>query len=115
MTTQFSLDLRLARRKAGYTQDDLSHLLSVQQSLISDLEHGKDRPSLEQIIDLSLIYGRSIESLFDMLMAERRGALADRLSDLPDLSNATVHTFNRDSSLQRLEERLTEADDHDAA
>ena len=106
MSTQFALDLRLARRKAGYTQGDVANLLSGHQSLVSELEQGQRRPSLEQIIDLSLIYGRSFESLFGELLSERQKALQNRLKRMPKLAKATAHTFNRASSLSRLERRL---------
>ena len=112
MNTQFAHDLRLARRKAGYTQDDLAHLLGSHQSVVSDLEHGKQRPNLEQIIDLSLIYGRSFESLFAEVMTERREHLTVRLGSLPDPSRKTAHTFNRDGSLARLRHRLKQPLDH---
>ncbi len=106
MSTQFALDLRLARRKAGYTQGDVAHLLSSHQSLVSELEQGQRRPSLEQIIDLSLIYGRSFESFFGELLSERQAALQKRLKRLPTLTKTTAHTFNRTSSLSRLKKRL---------
>lgn len=106
MSTQFALDLRLARRKAGYTQEDVAHLLSSHQSLVSELEQGVKRPSLTHIIALSLIYGRSFESLFAELLAEQRAQLQRRLKRLPDLAQPTAHTFNRAGSLKRLGERL---------
>jgi transcriptional regulator with XRE-family HTH domain len=106
MSTQFSLDLRLARRKAGYTQGDVAHFLSRHQSLVSELEKGLRRPSLEQIIDLSLIYGRSFESFFGALLDERQAALQKRLKRLPTPAKTTAHTFNRANSLVRLRRRL---------
>jgi len=112
MSTQFALDLRLARRKAGYTQGDAAHLLSSHQSFVSELEKGHRRPSLEQIIELSLIYGRSFESLFGELLAERQQVLKERLQRLPDLGKSTAHTFNRASSLSRLKKRLANQLDH---
>lgn len=112
MNTLFAHDLRLARRKAGYTQDDLAHFLSSHQSIVSDLEHGKLRPNLEQIIDLSLIYGRSFESLFGELMTERRAHLTRQLKRLPKLAKPTAHTFNRAGSLARLKRRLVEPPHH---
>lgn len=112
MSTQFAHDLRLARRKAGYTQGDLAYLLQSHQSVVSDLEHGKQRPSLEQIIDLSLIYGRSFESLFSEVMAERREHLTVRLGSLPDPGKTTAHTFNRHGSLARLRQRLKQPPDY---
>lgn len=115
MSTQFALDLRLARRKAGYTQGDVAHLLSVHQSLVSDLEHGKARPSLEQIISLSLVYGRSFESFFAAMMAERQAHLKRQLAKLPELAKKTAHTFNRASSLAKLKRRLAEDPNHGGA
>lgn len=106
MSTQFALDLRLTRRKAGYTQGDVAHLLSSHQSIVSDLEHGKTRPSLEQIVDLSLIYGRSFESFFEVLMAERQALLRSRLKTLPQVEKQSANTFNRPASLERLKRRL---------
>lgn len=115
MTTQFAHDLRLARRKAGYTQGDIGYLLTRHQSVVSELELGKTRPTLEQIVDLSLIYGRSFESLFGELLAERRIHLLKRLQTLPDLETENADTFNRPASLARLETRLTEETDHGSA
>lgn len=108
MSTQFASDLRLARRKAGYTQGDVAHLLATQQSAVSDLEHGKIRPTLEQIIELSLIYGRSFESFFEELMTGSQKKLKQRLACLPDIGKQTAHTFNRDGSLERLKHRLAQ-------
>ena len=107
MSTQFALDLRLARRKAGYTQKDIAHLLSSHQSLVSDFEHGRKEPNLEQIIELSLIYGRSFESFFEALMDTCKDQLRKRLERLPSLRKQTAETFNRASSLKQLKRRLT--------
>jgi transcriptional regulator with XRE-family HTH domain len=106
MSTQFTLDLRLARRKAGYTQKDIAHLLSSHQSLVSDFEQGREQPNLEQIIELSLIYGRSFESLFAELMDKCQDKLRKRLERLPSMRKRTAETFNRASSLKRLKRSL---------
>jgi transcriptional regulator with XRE-family HTH domain len=106
MSTQFALDLRLARRKAGYTQKDIAHLLSSHQSLVSDLEQGRKQPNLEQIIELSLIYGRSFESFFAAMMDKCQTNLRKRLERLPSLRKQTAETYNRASSIKRLKRRL---------
>ena len=62
MSTEFALDLRLARKKSGLTQRDCAHLLNVHASKVSALEHGKQLPTLIEICTLSLIYGRSFEA-----------------------------------------------------
>jgi len=112
MTTQFALDLRLARRKAGYTQRDIAHLLGAQQSAVSDLERGRNLPRLEEIIALSLIYGRSFESLFSALVKEAQTALHKHLTNLPDNFRQYAGTLNREHSLKRLRRSL-EAEDPD--
>ncbi|WP_299771257.1 helix-turn-helix transcriptional regulator [uncultured Tateyamaria sp.] len=115
MSTQFALDLRLARRKAGYTQGDVAHLLSVTQSLVSELETGVKRPDLEQIIDLSLIYGRSFESFFGELLTARQQRLQERLETLPELEKPTAHTFNRAHALKQLRRRVASQIEHGGA
>lgn len=115
MSSQFALDLRLARKKAGYTQDDIAHLLSAHQSVVSALEHGKRHPSLTEIVELSLIYGRSFESFFEEVMADCKKRLAKRLSTLPTPGRKTGSTFNRPASLARFKRRLTNPPDHGSA
>lgn len=109
MSTQFALDLRVARRKAGFTQRDIAHLLDVHQSHVSDLEQGRWRPDLREIVTLSLIYGRSFESLFAEVMQESRERLVKRLERMPTDTRRFIGTQNREASITRLRRRL-EAD-----
>ena len=53
MTTEFALDLSLARRKAGFVQSDIAHLMESHQSRVSELEHGGKLPTLTEIVILS--------------------------------------------------------------
>lgn len=115
MKTQFAYDLRLARRKAGYTQRDVAHLLASRQSVVSGLESGNTRPTLEQIIALSLIFGRTFDCLFDELMRERRSQITRQLKTLPDGKKLNVYTFNRSGSLSRLQKRLDSQPYHGSA
>lgn len=112
MTTEFALDLSLARRKAGYVQSDIAHLMASHQSRISDLEQGRVLPTLIEIVTLSLIYGRSFESLFSMIMDGARKDLKTRLKTLPKEVRSYVGTFNRAGSIDRLKDRLSEADNN---
>lgn len=114
MRTQFSLDLRTERRKSGFTQSDVAHLISGTQSLVSELEQGTRRPSLEQIIDLSLVFAKSFEAFFETVMSERQRAVLGRLTTLPKSTTNGPETFNRPSSINRLEKRLSESLRHDA-
>ncbi len=115
MRTQFAHDLRLARRKAGYTQADIAVMMSVHQSMVSDLEGGTVRPDLEQIITLSLIYGRSFEAFFAEAMTDCTKRLKQRIARLPKDVRETAHTFNRTSSLKQLHERLANPRPHGRA
>ncbi len=108
MTTQFSLDLGLARKVSGLTQRDCALLLAIHQTTLSDYEIGKRRPNIRQICGLSLIYGKSFQSLFDTVLEEERIEMADRLRVLPDAPKHWLATVNRSKTLQKLEERLVE-------
>lgn len=110
MTTEFALDLSLARRKAGFVQSDIAHLLASHQSRVSELEHGGKLPTLTEIVTLSLIYGRSFESLFSMIMADARRDLQARVETLPVEVRTYVGTFNRSASIERLRDRLAAED-----
>lgn len=109
MSTEFALDLRAARRKAGYTQGDIAQLLDSHQSHISDLEQGRLQPSLQQIVSLSLIYGRSFESFFSRVMNDCQEHLTARLASLPPGTD-TAGTFNRASSIKKLQQRLKKSE-----
>ncbi|MCU7838885.1 MAG: helix-turn-helix transcriptional regulator [Candidatus Thiodiazotropha sp. (ex Troendleina suluensis)] len=110
MSTEFSLDLRLARRKAGLTQKDTAHLLGIYQSVASDLERGMTLPTLLQIVTLSLIYNRSFESLFSELMKEAKQQLSERVHSLPENVRHYSGTFNRTATINRLRQRLSVED-----
>jgi len=108
MSSPFSLDLRVARRQAGFTQRDVALLLDVSTAHVCRLEHGSVVPTLEHIVTLSLIFGRSFESLFSELMQTARDHLCKRILRLPKNVPAVAATFNRDSSIERLAQRLAD-------
>lgn len=108
MSSQFSLDLRVARRKAGFTQRDVAHLLDVSTAHVCRLEQGSVQPTLEQTVTLSLIFGRSFESLFSEMMQTARDHLCKRILHMPDGVPAVAATFNRDASIERLARRLVD-------
>lgn len=110
MSQSFALDLKVARKKAGLTQQDCAHLLNVHKSRICNLEQGNTVPSVIEICTLSLIYGKSFESLFGSMFAEARSSLRERLGTLPTPSVRWIGRFNRQNSLNRLAARLDEYD-----
>ena len=109
MTTQFALDVYLARVKTGYTQSDVAHLLEISRVTISRFERGNSEPSLQDILALSLVYGRSFESFFADKLRQRRRHILKRLDTLPPLTQPTARHAKREVNLQRLARRL-EAD-----
>ena len=115
MSKQFCFDLRLARRKSGFTQCDIAHLMNCHQSKIVALEKGEQLPSLEQVCTLSVIFGRSFEGLYAELLQDARSRIRGSLSSLPEKCGTNALSSNREASLKRLERRLLEFSDRDHA
>jgi transcriptional regulator with XRE-family HTH domain len=116
MSNEFALDLKVARRKSGLTQSDCAHLLDIHPSKVSLLESGKTLPSIKDICALSLIYGRSFESLFSSIVAGANRQLRDRLRTMPDAPKRWLGSFNRRTTLNGIADRLeTLVDDHETA
>ena len=110
MSHPFALDLKVARRKSGLTQQDCAHLLDVHKAKISLLEQGKALPSMLEICTLSLLYGKSFESLFGSMLEDAHSILKDRLATLPVVSNRWLGRFIRQNTLNRLAARLDDVD-----
>lgn len=106
MTQEFSLDLRAARRNSGLRQVDCAHLMGVHESKISQFETGKVTPSVAEICQLSMIFGRSFESLFTGIFEEVRQEIGARLFTLPEPERSYDRKMNRQSTLKSLEVRL---------
>lgn len=106
MSKQFAFDLRLARKKSGLMQRDVAQLLGVGQATLSDLENGRYRPSVEQLCTLSLIYGRNFEQFFAETLDQAREHLRARITDIPVSGGDGAENLRRETTLQRLEERL---------
>lgn len=108
MHEAFAHDLRVARRKSGLSQRDCGHLLANTQQRISQLETGRDLPTISEICCLSLIYGRSFESLFSSVFSEARKQLSEQLATIPRSKKSWIERFNRHNTLSRLAARLNE-------
>lgn len=110
------MDLRLARRKAGLTQRDCAQLLAVPQSRISSFEKGQLLPSIPQLMKLSIVLNRQFEDLYKHLTSQARITIKRQLPSLPERVRNTASTFNRTSSIRRLQLRLTQKpDEHEGA
>jgi len=112
MIQEFTLDLRAARRNSGLRQVDCAHLMGVNKTKISNLENGRQRPSVRDICTLSMIYGRSFESLFAGIFDEVKADVFCHLVDLPEPKPDYERVGNRSRTLDSLRTRLQ--DDHSA-
>ncbi len=108
MIQEFTLDLRAARRNSGLRQVDCAHLMGVNKTKISNLENGRQRPSVRDICTLSMIYGRSFESLFAGIFDEVKADVFCHLSDLPEPQSHYGRANNRKRTLDGLRARLEE-------
>jgi transcriptional regulator with XRE-family HTH domain len=69
MKYEFSLDLKVARRRSGLTQADCAYLLGVDPTRISRLEAGKTLPTAVELSVLILIFGESSGQMFQGVAA----------------------------------------------
>ncbi len=117
MKHQFAFDLKVVRRRSGLSQSDCAHLLGRERSHLSKIERGEHLPTVEEVVALAVIFGRSTDSLLAGLAGGVRMDLSHRLETLPHPRAHWVHTFMRQSTLSALAERLSGLSDpgHDSS
>lgn len=113
MTHDCSLDLRVARLKAGLTEADVCHLLDSKPARLADLENTGQELSLSEARLLALIYNRDFTQFFNPSFEACISDLAARFENLPTPialpTDDGQHTaFNRLFTLSVLAERLTD-------
>lgn len=106
------MDLCAVRRNAGFTQRDIAHLAGISQTRYSSIESGKLLPTITELVVFSIVLGHSIQSLNQQVRREVLAALPDRVSTLPVDVRRYSGTKNRATSINRLEERLTNHADY---
>lgn len=95
------IDLKVSRRESGLLQSDLAHLLETTQPRISNLEQGKGALTVEEALKLTVIFGKPVVELFQLLSERVRDELGQRISimaeALPNVesSGPRADTFNR--------------------
>lgn len=112
MKQAFALELKVLRRKSGFTQRDCAHLLSVHPSKISLFESGRTLPNIKEIAALTIVYGRSFEQLFEQFVIETHKELFERVRTMPDGPKRWLGSFNRRSTLNALADRLSTLTDY---
>ncbi|MDU8914236.1 hypothetical protein, partial [Aestuariicoccus sp. MJ-SS9] len=78
---------------------------------ISQIERGQRMPTIRELCALSLIYGRSFESLYAEILKEVRKDLRENLATMPAEPKEWPAIERRRKSLDRLARRLLEEDD----
>ena len=106
MQYTFALDLKVARRKAGLTQEDVAHLLGISDARISRLENGKAGLTVHEIAALSIIYGKSFEVLFRIAFDEVLAAMPERVAHLPARQDNWLGRFNRENTIANIVAKL---------
>lgn len=114
MPTQFGLDLRLARRRAGLTQSDCAILIASHTSRISALEAGQYPPTVRELMSLSLVLSRSFEPYFQQEVDIAKRLIARNLDRLGKVAK-TLQTENRDRTINSLRAKLSDLIDDDHA
>ena len=99
------------RKQSGLSQRDLAHLLGVDQSRVSLFESGERMPSQRHICQLSLIFGKPVESLLVETFAISTRVLRKRLSTLSQKQRRFYRLANRQRTLSALAERLDVANE----
>lgn len=113
MQSDLALHLRVLRRKSGLTQADFAHLLGVHRTRVSHWEGGKTLPDPRDLCVMSLVFGRSIESLLAGLMVDARQKLERRLGTMPSAPRNWPGRINRVHALNALGARLETLTRHD--
>ncbi len=106
MIDDFPGDLRVARRKSGLSQADCGHLINASTDQVGKIERGIRLPTLRETIALSVLYGRSFESLHGPMMRDIRRQIMARLDTLPDGPRNHPDALRRGRTLETLSHRL---------
>ena len=79
--------IRIFRKKRGYTQRVLSEMSDISQNYLSSIERGKSFPRIENLVTLINVLGCSADDLFcdviDSGYLVKANALSEQLSALP--------------------------------
>ena len=71
MAIQFS-NLKMYRVKAGMTQEDIAEKLGVSRQAVAKWERGESLPDIESCIELSKIFGTTVDMLVRNMQVQAR-------------------------------------------
>lgn len=114
MKDLLKVDLRIARRRSGLSGQDVAYLLDTTTARLSKLENGHARPKVRELICLSLIYGKTLDELFQLSSSRLTQRLRLRLSELDFTDTSRGHDPQvRISTLNTLAELLGQITDEE--
>lgn len=106
METNYALDLKVARRRSGLSQKDVSHLLGISRVRVSKLECGIAKPTPDELTTFSLIYSRSFLTIGGAVMPVLFRTLRDRLDTFPNRDSYAKGRSPKSQTLNTLSKRL---------
>ena len=83
-TKIISKHLQLLRKKHGYTQDDLAKKLKVSRQAVSKWETGTTIPDIEVLLELSKLYGLTINEIIEPNIQSQKITDFEQLSIIPE-------------------------------
>ena len=115
MVYNFSLDLKVARRRSSLSQADCAHLLGTDNTRISRLEAGTSMPNMVELSILCLVFNRPVGGVSQDVILSILNDLETRLSSMPGCPENWPGRDNRVKTLSSLAEKLRAlgADDHE--
>lgn len=106
MKHQYALDLRVARRKSGLTQQDCGHLLGIDATRITRFESGKRPPSVAELSVLCFVLDISLAAFADRIVEADASLLEKRLINMPKCPKNWSDHETRANTLRELVEKL---------
>ncbi len=106
MVYNFSLDLKVARRRSSLSQSDCAQLLGTDHARISRLEAGTSMPNMVELSILCLIFDRPVGSVAQDVILSILADLEKRLSSMPGCPENWPDRDNRVRTLSSLAEKL---------
>ncbi len=97
-TTIISKYLRFLRKSHNYTQEDLAEKLNLSRQAVSKWETGTTIPDLDALLNLSRLYGITINNLLEPDIPSKRIKDFEQISFIPEKElKDTLKQFDIDS------------------
>ena len=106
MNKTFASDLNNARLESGLTVEDCAHMMAINQTRYRNLERGGIVPTLNEICALSVLFNQAFENLYNDIFDDVKAHMSAALENLPNAFDLPDSDVNRQTSLNKLAERL---------